>query len=329
MGACAWYWLAIAVGGEETWIAKAGMLDDELDYKYLTALHWSLTQFTPAGMDISARNALERIFSIVVLFFAMIAFSSIVANITSSMTNQRNMKGDQMKQLWLLRRYLKQRKVPSDLSERIARFLDHRAKNQGSQVNQSQLVIIKQLSNSLRNELFYCTRSSVLINHCFFRTLDCEMRVVMHKICIALGTNMVAEKEVIFHCGETAKLTYFTRDGKLKYSPITGESIWAHQSECISEAALWVDWRHQGELRALADSELFELDPVFFLKTMQTHPTPWFYAVSYARNFEDFVREMDPCADFIRDDGFQERAMNTITHIRTSKFNAESTQLPV
>lgn len=34
--------------------------------RYLTSLHWSLTQFTPASMDVSARNEWERVMSILV-----------------------------------------------------------------------------------------------------------------------------------------------------------------------------------------------------------------------------------------------------------------------
>eukprot|EP00913_Durusdinium_trenchii_P022055 g20725.t1 len=44
--------------------------EGEFAWKYLTSLHWSLTQFTPASMDVSARNEYERVMSILVLFFS-------------------------------------------------------------------------------------------------------------------------------------------------------------------------------------------------------------------------------------------------------------------
>jgi len=323
--ACAWYALAKAVGGEDTWVAKAGMLDDELDYKYLTALHWSLTQFTPAGVDISARNVLERIFSIVVLFFAMIAFSSIVASITSSMTNLRNMKGDQTKQLWLLRKYLRQHRVGRELSDRIAKFLEHRRSAQDGVIKTSQLHVLNDLSEALRNELLYSTNSSLLVPHPFFRAVDEEMQIIMHKICSILKSRTVAEKETIFTGGDTAIKAFFTRDGKLSYKPIHGESFKAREHECISEAALWVHWRHQGELIALCGSELFMLVPTVFLTIMQTHPTPWFYGVSYAQSFVDFIRTMDPYhySDFIRDETFQKQAMKAIANTRSTKWTPQ------
>jgi len=64
---CAWY----ALGREEvgpSWITVHEAMRDELGlpsdmlYMYSTALHWSLTQFTPAAMEVTATNFIERLF---------------------------------------------------------------------------------------------------------------------------------------------------------------------------------------------------------------------------------------------------------------------------
>merc|ERR1719394_2240513 len=73
-------------------------------------------------MDISARNLWERLFSVMVLLFAMLVFSSIVASITSAMTALRNLQGNEMRQFWLLRRYLRQRSIRPGLANRIIKF---------------------------------------------------------------------------------------------------------------------------------------------------------------------------------------------------------------
>merc|ERR1712048_207745 len=91
--ACVWFLIGrLAMENESrNWITVGELNGTDVAYMYSTSLHWSLTQFTPASMDISARNIWERAFSIVVLFFAMVAFSSIVGSITGSMTSLRNM----------------------------------------------------------------------------------------------------------------------------------------------------------------------------------------------------------------------------------------------
>jgi len=98
----------------------------------------------------------------------------------------------------------------------------------------------------------------------------------------------------------------------------------ANANECISEATLWVDWRHQGDLEAVCDLELFELDPKDFFKTMQTHPIPLFYAVTYAGKFLDFVSEVPSLryTGFIRDEAFQVRTMASIGRARSSRMGS-------
>merc|ERR1719238_1588509 len=94
--ACAWYFVGRTTmeAHVRNWIEVAGVDTEPLAYKYTTSMHWSMTQFTPASMDVSARNTPERIFSIVVLFFAMVAFSSIVGNITASMNSLHSRKSE-------------------------------------------------------------------------------------------------------------------------------------------------------------------------------------------------------------------------------------------
>ncbi|CAE8681947.1 unnamed protein product, partial [Polarella glacialis] len=81
--ACVWYMVGRMTmeQGEFSWIKDTGrapVFEQGLAWRYTTALHWSLTQFTPASMDVNARNVPERVMSILVLFFSLITFSSIV-----------------------------------------------------------------------------------------------------------------------------------------------------------------------------------------------------------------------------------------------------------
>jgi len=324
--ACAWYGLAKAIGDKmpTNWILTAEMIDDPIIYKYLTSLHWSLTQFTPAGMDISARNSVERLFSIVVLFFAMIAFSSIVANITSSMSNLRNMKGDHVKQFWLLRRYLKQQSVNQDLSERIFRFLEHHLKSQAGSVHRNQLPVLANLSEALQNELKFHIMSKIFMTHDFFRQIGVEMQPMLHTLCSKMFCKTYAEQETIFTAGDAAKKTFFVRAGKIGYRPMHGLPVNANMHECIAEATLWVHWRHQGGFETVHVSELFDLSPDSFQHTMQLHPKPWFIALSYARDFLYYITHVKPSQfnDLIRDDSFPTESIVRICSSFPDKFNS-------
>merc|ERR1719456_930812 len=114
--------------------------NQHLAWQYFTSLHWSITQFTPASMDIYATNIVERIFSIVVLFWALLALSSIIANITASMTAIRNMGNDEMKQLWMLRRYLRGLGIPTELHDRIMKYTEWKQTHLRQNVGVDQVV---------------------------------------------------------------------------------------------------------------------------------------------------------------------------------------------
>lgn len=58
--ACCWYyvgWYFASFYGD-SWIMALGERD--LQYLYITAFHWSLTQFTPASISVQPRNHMER-----------------------------------------------------------------------------------------------------------------------------------------------------------------------------------------------------------------------------------------------------------------------------
>merc|ERR1719420_2887739 len=107
------------------WVDRQGFATASLEYRYATSLHWSLTQFTPASMEVIPHNVGERFFSVGVLLFALIIFSSFVSSITAAMTRMRNLNSDNNNNLSKLRRYLRDHKVSAKLAIRIKRYVEH------------------------------------------------------------------------------------------------------------------------------------------------------------------------------------------------------------
>jgi len=317
--ACAWYEVGkYPPPGKPSWVQVGLDSQDTIMYNYTTALHWSLTQFTPASMDVSAKNVYERTFSIIVLFFAMVAFSSIVGSITGSMTSLRNMKNDELKQFWLLRRYLNQRSIDPKLAVRIFKFLEHQSRSQSNLVQARNIAVLKMLSEALHNELTHSLHSPHLLGHPFFMYVDQNMKVVMHKLCrFGLTNQSYAEGEIVFGIGDEGKKMYFVKRNKeptlpnFQYTMIDRSKLDPPPKslEAIAEAVMWTTWRHQGDLMATNSADLLVMDPGQFVEVMSVHPRPWFFAKKYARHFlghmnrpgtdpHDFVRD----ADFLRED---------------------------
>merc|ERR1719188_1599473 len=100
-------WYAIGVSykesGHPNWIDEYNVWDRSFGYRYTTALHWSLTQFTPASINMQPTNEGERVYGIFLLVGGLMVFSSFTGSITSAITQLRDMHSSRSRQFWLLK----------------------------------------------------------------------------------------------------------------------------------------------------------------------------------------------------------------------------------
>jgi hypothetical protein len=89
---------------------------------YSLALHWSLTQFSPATQNISATNITERVFATCVVIAAIGLLTSLASSISGYATQIRSMQAASSMQDSLLNNFFISRKVSNDLSIRIKVF---------------------------------------------------------------------------------------------------------------------------------------------------------------------------------------------------------------
>eukprot|EP00929_Paragymnodinium_shiwhaense_P079305 TRINITY_DN41281_c0_g1_i2.p1 TRINITY_DN41281_c0_g1~~TRINITY_DN41281_c0_g1_i2.p1 ORF type:complete len:805 (-),score=152.68 TRINITY_DN41281_c0_g1_i2:249-2663(-) len=321
--ACLWYLTGRLnnESGIRNWTQIGDVGKEDTLYVYTTALHWSLTQFTPASMEISARNTTERIFSIIVLFFAMVAFSSIVASITGTMTSLRNLKGDDMKQFWLLRRYLRQRNVSPELAARIFRFLEYQSESQTSMVQASSLKVLTGLSEELMIELTHSMFAPFVVGHPFFSLLNGQMETIMFRLCgTCLKTLVAAEGDVLFNSGDEARRMYFIKNGRSRYLRMCPDMEEPEEiepapqvKEWVGEATLWTDWRHRGNFAASTALDLIVLTPQQFSDVMSRHLRPWTFAKQYGKLYIRYMNDnIDSVYDLLRSEEFYEGAIHDI-----------------
>eukprot|EP00931_Biecheleriopsis_adriatica_P086580 TRINITY_DN61211_c0_g1_i1.p1 TRINITY_DN61211_c0_g1~~TRINITY_DN61211_c0_g1_i1.p1 ORF type:complete len:707 (+),score=114.53 TRINITY_DN61211_c0_g1_i1:60-2180(+) len=317
--ACIWYYVGVLTmkANMDNWLENTGtrnVYEADLTWRYLTSLHWSLTQFTPASMDVSARNVWERLMSILVLFFSLITFSSIVGSVTNSMTALRNMSGDTKKQFWMLRRFLNHKKVGKTTCARIIRFLEHQTAAKQGNVNASSIKILALLSEPLKNLLAYELSKKHVNLHPFFAHLENEMSPVLVKLCdTVLKSINLASEDVVFHPGEEGDKMYFVKSGGLEYMLPNGDVLKPRLREraWLGEAVLWTTWWHRGEFKALTPSELAIIRPAPFSEVMKVHPRPWGFCRRYAQIFVTFLNSVDQqlLTDVLADHDFFEKAV--------------------
>lgn len=291
--ACGWY----AVGNISTpsWIDQMDEEKRDFAFRYVSALHWSLTQFTPASMEIYPRGFPERVYTICVLFLALVVFSSFVSSITNAMNHLRQINEASFKQRSNLRRYIHENRLSLELSNRIIAFAKHLHVKTKLRVHEYEVDAFKVLPDSLRLQLHWEVYVPILSPHPFFYHCVEHLEPFVLELCKnALYEKSLTTSQELFSQNTDAKGMYFELSGTLEYylgrSDIRCAVV--SQDEWCCEVAIWLNWLHQGQLAALSHSELVVLDASIFRKLV-SQTLPWFQVCqTYAVTFHERVSEM-------------------------------------
>jgi len=301
--ACAWFMVAFLTEGTghgETWVTSHRFQDSGWFYQYLTSFHWSITQFTPASMDVQPQNVVERLFAVAVVVFALVGFSYVVGSITGSLAQIRSMQEDASKQFWNVRRYLRHNHVPIELSIRIQKYLEHAWQKQTRQVRTSEIKLFSLLSEQLHNELQLSMSVPHLSVHPLFEHLRASYAATMSRMAnTTISQKFLAPGDSLFYPGEAATHMYFVVQGRLQYlrvDPSGKENfeIVEKDEDWISEPVLWTPaWVHLGVLGAEIECDLLLIDAARFNAIISLNPAVYRIVRGYAKNFLAWINGQD------------------------------------
>jgi hypothetical protein len=262
-----------------------------LGYRYTTALHWSLTQFTPGSMHVQPMNVLERTYSICTLVFGLILFSSFISNITASMTQLRSMSGETTRQFWLLRRFLRQHSVSSELAFRILRYTEFQCLERQNEVPESRVTILSHLSEQLRNELHFVTSFTVVRAHPLFQIIAGTSEALLHRLCKeAMSKNALAKHDQIFSEDTKSSVMYMVVDGEVCCAR-SRQNEFAEKNDWLCEQALWTTWSHICQARAATECQIVCVDSKAFNTTLIKDMAILVMTQSYAIQFVAWLNE--------------------------------------
>lgn len=254
-------------------------------------------------MNVQPRNLGERIFAVTVLIVGLILFSSFVSSITASMTQLRTMQGESSKQLWLLRRYLKQRAVSPTLTFRILRYIEHLQREQRHQVQRDRVQLLSSLTDSLQSELEYEVSYQCLSFHALFSQIIKMSKDTMPALSQkALQQVGVAQHEVLCKMQERAYEMYFVAQGVLHYyegDPNRKRRTSAvKQDDWVAEPALWTEWYFVGEVKAATEGSVIRVNADQFHQVVICDPPVWRLVAAYAANYVKWLNEQEgDCTD--------------------------------
>jgi len=298
--ACSWFGISsLTSEGVDSWTRSASFeIEEGLSYKYLTALHWSLTQFTPASMEIVPRNVHERAFAVCVLIFALIVFSSFVSSITASMTQLRQLSWKFTKDLSTLRKYLRSRDISGVLSIRIVRFVEYKLEKKSNEIAEGDVKLLSIVSAQLRMELAHESYSPILSAHPFFHQFSLTAGPAMLTLCNdAVSPLSFSMGDVVFEDRTKSDsmmflnrgmAQYFCRFEKLQSGP--GNST-LESGEWCCEAALWTYWEHVGAMHAVENADFLTVNAAKLVQVVDLNgfvaPATWLYACRFVEELNE------------------------------------------
>jgi hypothetical protein len=141
-------------------------------YLYATSMHWSVTQFTPASMEVNPRNEIERTYAILVVLSGVVMFSSLVSTITNTMTKLRERNAERAIQRHLVRQYLSDARISVRLAHRIFSFLRKQGYIVQSRLHEGDVAVLKELPEKTLKHLHCEVYAPALVAHPFFHRFD-------------------------------------------------------------------------------------------------------------------------------------------------------------
>mmetsp|Transcript_61069 Transcript_61069/g.189172 ORF Transcript_61069/g.189172 Transcript_61069/m.189172 type:complete len:766 (-) Transcript_61069:51-2348(-) len=303
--ACGWWAVGTLVEDVDVrWTDRVKLADEGFAYSYLTSLHWALTQFTPASMEVVPTNKWERAYTILVLMLGLGAFSSFLASISSLMTQLRQLKTLQHKEDMLIRRYLMEHGVSFELGNHIMFFFrENRRFVKRKRLVEEDVKALTQLPESLRIKLHWEVYEPAITPHPLFFDLNMRDHSGLVEICHrSMNESMLGQGHELFHFGKVAERMYFVSKGTMSYQPGRGlqdflsptssmtrpftsqdgdDSIEVGTGRWISEMVLWMNWIHRGTVMAVGTTELVELEA----KKFHEHARHRFACFNHCRHY--------------------------------------------
>lgn len=294
--ACIWWWIGSSdVEGWDSWPEVYRMTDQPWEWCYLTSFHWSITQFTPASMNVQPQNVPERVYALGVIVLAMVMFSSFVSSVTNGMNRLWSLRSKQNQELWMFRKYLRQHEISRSLTVRLNRYIQVVLETQQRQLSGKDIRILSLLSEPLHLEL----QTELFLKHLIVHPLFNHMQVMTPNIIRMLCADVIKQQSLskgdkIFYAGERAHSMYFLIRGVMLYQPPQAGSVPVpfHCRQWCSEAPLWTSWKHMGVMRAKFECEMLTLEASKFQDKVTQHHLKLSTIVSYGAMFVSVLNQI-------------------------------------
>lgn len=213
--ACGWFWLGTLLSN--SWVDNK-LNGDSASYAYFTSLHWSLTQFTPASMEVHPYNEVERCYNVIVIIVAMLTFSSFVSSITQAMTHLAHTNRQKAQQEVAIRHYLFEHNISHQLTGRIWAYVQHSRITSAKRSRYTDIPSLMRMPDCIKKDLRVEIFLPVLLMHPLFDFYSLVDSAALASICrhAALEVYLGAREEHLAF-GQIIKSMFAVVEGTIEY----------------------------------------------------------------------------------------------------------------
>lgn len=303
--ACFW-WALSDRGSGPTWRDYYVDDTDNVASAYLFSLHWAMSQFTPASMEVNPKNTLERLFACVTILFGMVIFSSFVSSITQAMTHLRQMHARKHEQEVMIRKFFCAYNISRDVAGRVKHFIHQHELLEKRRIKESEVSAFQMLPRVIRDDLKVEAFRPILCSHPLFDLYSRLDPLAIYEIC-ANGMDEVSlmpMEEMFWDTPDVDKMI-FILSGSLEYKHTDiGPELFVNKGEWACEEALWgADCIMSGPLIAMSEGcEVLAVKPKLFQTVTKAHTRSLGFVLKYAEMFIQAFNTaaLDPsCTDLL------------------------------
>lgn len=256
--ACCWYGVGSFsdAASSRSWLQTAELDPGDFGASYSAALHWSLTQFTPATNNIAPESPLERVFALVIILLAIGVFSSFIASISSTLNMLRASRVENSKHYSKLFQFFNERNLSVNLYGKVKKLL--RNEHLVVRVQEAEVALIEKIPERLKIQLHMEMYMPTLLSMKIWpKTKMLDVEYFYSKVChLAISEGLAKPGQDVFMPGTDCKDAYLLESGDMFYLPRQGQSFAKERgpegvtlsNEHLCVVCLWAEWHHRGRL---------------------------------------------------------------------------------
>mmetsp|Transcript_40406 Transcript_40406/g.114405 ORF Transcript_40406/g.114405 Transcript_40406/m.114405 type:complete len:993 (-) Transcript_40406:789-3767(-) len=193
-----------------TWVGTAGLATATSTERYVTALYWAMSTLTTVGYgDVTPANTAEKLCSMIAMILGVTIFAYFMGSTASLITAMNSTDTVVTRKLTQMDEFLRTRRVPKALTDRIRKFYNVAVQQQI--VDDDQMV--GQLSTPLRTELLLFLYRGTLEKVPFFKGQDPQF---ITSLVSKLRLEYYAEGDIVVREGDLGNVMYFVVRGILE-----------------------------------------------------------------------------------------------------------------